>query len=239
MGYNWTQFIQFTLFPPRCVICGTSFRPPPARDLCNACHADLPWIAKSCTRCGLPIPESAPPGTLCGQCVKKAPPFDRCIAPYTYEPPIRDLVTRLKYGGRLANARLLGDLLAEYLVASTATLPDVMLPVPLHPSRIRERGFNQALEIGRTLSRRLRIPLDRYSLRRVRAGAAQAGLDRRQRRANVRGAFAVKPGFQAGHVAIIDDVVTTGQTAIEVARTLRQAGIGEISVWAIARTPDS
>lgn len=238
MDYNWIDSIQFTLFPPRCLVCDSGFRPPPARDLCVPCHHALPWIGRACARCGLPLPEDAPSGSLCGQCVKRAPDFDRCIAPYAYTPPISDLIAGLKYGGRLPNARLLGRLLADHLIAIGAPIPDLILPVPLHPRRTRERGFNQALEIARSLTRQIRIPIDSRALLRTRATAAQAGLDRRKRHANVRGAFAVKRAFEGRHVAVIDDVVTTGQTAAEIARVLRRGGCGEISVWAIARTPE-
>lgn len=238
MDYKWSIFGQYWLFPPRCILCGRTFQPPPARDLCPPCEAELPWIHNACAHCGLPLPLAAGGGAVCGHCRRAPPPFDRCIAPFSYRPPIGELVSGLKYGARLAHARLLAELLAEHLARTHSPLPELLLPVPLHPSRVRQRGFNQALEIARVMVKRLSLSLDRGGLRRIRATDAQAGLDKTKRRANVRGAFSVRPALDAGHVAILDDVVTTGHTVSEITRMLKRHGVREVSVWAVARTPD-
>ena len=199
----------------------------------------LPRIGEGCARCGLPLPAATPPGSICGHCQQRPPAFDQCIAPFLYAPPMDQLISSLKYEQRLACARLLGELLADHLQAVQAPRPDAIAPVPLNAERVRERGFNQALEIGRVVGRQLGIPLLPRYIRRMRNTASQAGLDRAERRKNVRRAFEVCRVSGNPHVAILDDVVTTGSTAGEIARTLKAAGIAEVSVWAVARTPET
>jgi len=143
----------------------------------------------------------------------------------------------LKFQGRLAFARLLGGLLDKSIAERTQPLPECLLPVPLHPSRLRERGFNQALEIARSAAGPLGLTVLPDSLRRIRATVPQTHLDGAARCHNVRGAFAVYRPIKARHVAVLDDVVTTGSTTNELARLLRAAGVAEIEVWAGARTP--
>jgi ComF family protein len=237
MVNNWMKFVQLLVFPPVCAVCGRTSIPGGIRDLCPECDADLPRIPAACLLCGLPLPERGTPNTPCGRCQAAAPVFDRCFAPFEYVAPVSHLITGLKYGHRLAYARLLGELLAEHVAARQTPLPERLLPVPLHPTRLRQRGFNQALELGRVVARRLAIAVDSASLHRVRATASQADLDRRARRRNVRHAFTVRRPIAARHVAILDDVVTTGSTVSEIARILKAAGVEEISVWAVARTP--
>lgn len=133
--------------------------------------------------------------------------------------------------------RLLGDCLARALVEQGAARPELILPVPLHVSRLRERGYNQALEIARPLAQALNRPIAMRTCERVRATSPQAGLHANARRRNVRGAFQVKRPLRVRHVAIVDDVVTTGQTATELARALRRAGAVRVDLWAVARTP--
>ena len=147
------------------------------------------------------------------------------------------LVKALKFQGRLAVARLLGGLLGEIIAERGEPLPEFLLPVPLHPSRLRERGFNQALEIARSAARPSGLTVLPDSLQRIRATPPQTQLDGEARRHNVRGAFAVYRPIAARHVAIVDDVVTTGSTINELARLLRTVGVAEIDVWACARTP--
>ncbi|MCW8972512.1 MAG: phosphoribosyltransferase family protein [Gammaproteobacteria bacterium] len=144
------------------------------------------------------------------------------------------LLQRLKFNHRLELAPLLGGLMAEAVQEVAGTLPELLLPVPLSPARIGERGYNQALELARIVSSRLATPLDWQHCQRVRHTVAQTSLKRDERQSNLRGAFAVR-GELPSHVAIIDDVVTTGATVSEFAKTLRQAGVREVEVWACAR----
>ncbi len=227
---NWAANIRSLLFPTRCVLCGDAGSG--ELDLCTGCHAELPFNRHSCARCALPLPEEAA-GSVCGACQKRPPVFDRCHAPLRYDHPVNQLLGRLKFRQKLPLARLLGNLLAEQLAPSAA--PDLLIPVPLHPARLRERGYNQALELARPVAHRLQLPIDTSICRRVRPTAAQSELDLKQRRRNVRGAFLVRGELRAARVAIVDDVVTSGHTVNEMARALRLAGAVYIEVWACAR----
>jgi ComF family protein len=228
---NWPRIIQNWLYPPTCLLCDDPGQP--GLDLCEPCARTLPYIAVACPRCAVPLAVSTP--QVCGRCQKKSPVFDTAFAPLRYQEPVRHLIRSLKFGARYPAARLLGTLLAEAL-HDRPNRPEALIPVPLHRSRYRERGFNQAAEIARVVSRRLGIPLDLTSCTRIRTTPAQARLSAKERRENLRNAFAVRPGLNYRHVAILDDVVTTGTTADELAKVLRKAGAERIEVWACART---
>ena len=218
------------LMPPRCLLCGAA-----ADDagLCAACRAELPRNASCCARCAEPLPMPAP---LCGRCLRHPPPWDVAWVPLRYAWPLDVLEARFKFGGDLAAGRALA---AQWLAqAPPSTLPAALIPVPLHVSRLRRRGYNQALELARALGRALQIPVHARALRRTRATAAQTELDRVARRRNVRGAFALAAGYAPpAHVAVLDDVLTTGATLAECARVLRRAGVARVDVWALARAP--
>ena len=164
------------------------------------------------------------------------------MAPWAYEFPVTQLVQALKYEGALANARILGTRIAAAgrpalaeLTGSSAP-PSLLVPLPLHPSRLVERGFNQSREIARIVGRCLNLRLNERALRRVRATAPQVGLARIERASNLNGAFAADAGIVAGRtIILVDDVVTTGSTAAEAARTLLAAGAQSVQVWAAAR----
>jgi ComF family protein len=162
------------------------------------------------------------------------PPFDACQAAFHYKEPIRHLIQGIKYGRRHAVGRLLGQLVAHRL-ANLAPPPEVILPVPLHRGRYRERGFNQSVEIARHLSRVLHIPLDLHAVIRHRPTLPQVRLSMEERAKNVRGAFSLRRPITARHVAIFDDVVTTGATVAAIAELLRRQGMERIEVWAVAR----
>jgi ComF family protein len=149
-----------------------------------------------------------------------------------YLPPVDFLVHELKFRGNLTAARLLGQLLGEALLCRSGPLPEAVVPVPLHRSRLRERGFNQAIELARPVSRRLEIPLLVDHVERIHPSPPQSKLDLKARRGNVRGAFACRGGMDVQRVAILDDVITTGSTADAMARVLRRAGAVQIEVWA-------
>lgn len=182
----------------------------------------------------MPLTTSA--ALVCGECQQHPPTFDSAFAPLLYQPPVDFLVKELKFHGRLAVAELLGRWLAEALKNRTDALPECIIPVPLHLTRLRERGFNQALEIAQPVARRLAIALRFDSVRRIIPTVPQSQLDAQMRRTNVQGAFMVNRPIQARHVAIIDDVTTTGSTVTEIAKALRAAGVERIEVWVCART---
>ena len=240
---SFWQRLQFALLPPHCLLCGR--RSDRLRDLCAACAADLTPNRCACARCALPLPL---PAALCGECLKRAPAFDAAFAPFVYGHPLDLLLTKLKFGRSLAAGRVLSELwiaaLREALSsAAIPAMPDVLIPVPLHAQRLRERGYNQALELAKPLAREFGIALAPGLLARTRATPAQANLDAAMRRKNLRGAFAYDRsslGDKAAlptHVALIDDVMTTGATLRECARTLKRAGIARVEVWALARAP--
>jgi ComF family protein len=222
-------------YPPTCVLCGA-----PGTgdlDLCEGCLADLPTNRHCCSHCSLPLPAELPTGTLCGSCQRRPPPFALCRTAFRYEVPLPALVGGAKFRARMNLLRLLGQCLALDLLERNAERPDLLLPVPLHPRRLRERGYNQALEIARVLGRELSLRVEKHSCARVLATTPQTGLERKERRRNVRGAFRVLRPLEVTRVAIVDDVVTTGSTVSELARALLKSGVERVDVWALARTP--
>jgi len=230
--YDWKCRLQSLLFPAHCRLCAV--RTGTDHSLCPACHADLPWVESACHQCGRILP----PGNhrlLCGTCQRHTPYFDATTAILHYQPPVDYLVQRLKFSGELAMAPLLSGLLATRLQARQASLPELVIPVPLHPSRLRERGFNQATEIARQLGRKLRLPVNHRLCRRTRKTDTQSLLPVKIRHWNVRNAFSVSGKVSARHVAIVDDVMTTGHTVNELARTLKRAGARQVEIWVIAR----
>lgn len=228
---------QQALLPPRCLICAQ--RSDTARDLCAACRADFHANDRCCARCALPL---AVPAALCGECLKREPPFDAAFVPYVYGHPLDHLLTQLKFGHSLAAGRVVAELWLDALRPALANgvvagLPAVVIPVPLHAQRLRERGYNQALELARPLAKAFSIPLLHDGLRRIRDIAPQSGLGALARRRNPRGAFAVGNDAFPERIALIDDVMTTGATLHECARVLRAAGVRRVDAWVAARVP--
>ncbi|RLJ19985.1 ComF family protein [bacterium endosymbiont of Escarpia laminata] len=233
--YNWIDFALNKLYASRCHLCGDQGAP--GRDLCPDCKKDLSLNRHCCKVCAIPLPHAAPANTLCGSCGHRQPNFEQCLAALVYDQEAGQLVSGLKFRNQLGNARLLGDLLCDYLAARIDEKPDFILPVPLHRSRLKTRGYNQALEIARPVGRRFGIPLRPKVCVRNRATEAQADLDKGDRGKNIRGAFSVKKQVTGCRIVLLDDVVTTGNTVSELTRVLRQAGAARVDVWAVARTP--
>lgn len=228
----WGRLLQLAL-PPRCLLCGDAGAD--GRDLCTGCRDDMPANTACCARCALPLPAAA---THCGGCVRRPPPFDAAWAAFRYAHPLDLLETRFKFGGDLAAGRVLAELMIARIGQDRPARPQALLCVPLHAGRLRRRGYNQALELARPLARALGLPLAPDLLVRRRATTAQTGLDGPARRRNLRGALALRPGHALpAHVAVLDDVMTTGATLGECARVLRAAGVERVDVWALARAP--
>ena len=233
--YKWLSFNQ----PSRCLLC-LGHGPQTRRGLCDACHADLPWLGSQCRTCALPLPSE---GQLCGNCQKQPPAFAQVVCPLLYRFPIDSLVPAFKYHDQLIYGRAMAHLLAEavefHYSEQGHSLPDRVLAMPLHPGRQARRGFNQALELARPVTARLKLPLCRHTLERVRHTHAQQGLSATERKRNLADAFRCSPGADVAglHLALVDDVVTTGATADAASRTLMQAGAASVSIWCIARTP--
>ena len=236
MVYQWIDRVQSWLYPARCTLCGAHGAN--GLDLCTGCRAELPYIQLACPRCGVPLPGDNA-AILCGQCQKHPPRYMRTLTLCRYASPTDHLIKSLKFQGKLANARLLGELLAAQLATRIEIPPQRIIPVPLHRSRLRERGFNQAVELARPIAAHFGIPIDVSSCVRVRATEAQSTLPANQRQANVHDAFRIRRPIKARHVAILDDVITTGHTVNELARALRSSGVKVVEVWAVARVePD-
>lgn len=226
------------LFPWRCVGCDA----PAASILCDRCLERTRWIADPmCPRCGLPL--ASTPAHLCERCAAAPPAFGRVRALAVYRTadeegaPLGACLRALKYGRRRALAADLSRLLAERSPFAAGD-HDLVMPVPLHPARLRERGFNQALLLAREPARRLGLPIDARSLVRLRATVSQVGLDERGRRHNLRAAFALRrpTEVRGRRVLLVDDVVTSTATAAACAHALRAAGTAAVDVLAVARS---
>lgn len=233
--YIWIKNNLFT----QCILCLGS-NPHPDTQLCGGCEADLPWQQACCQRCALPLPH---PAQQCGRCLNAPPPFSHALAPLIYRFPVDSLIPAFKYHGQTSIGRLLGQLLAEaaadWLQQDIAPCPDLLLPVPMHRKRQAQRGYNQACELARDIARRTQLRCRPELLERTRSTLPQQGLDAKARRQNLRGAFSCpRPEhLQGKHLALIDDVMTTGVTLSEASQTLLKAGAASVQVWCVARTP--
>lgn len=216
------------IVPLRCSFCAAACASLP---LCSACRAQLPWNRQACPRCALPQNHDG----LCAHCLARAPPFVRAWAPLRLETPVQQQIHALKYQAAFLHARLLGQLFTEALLARGVALPDVVLPVPLHHARQRRRGYNQSVELARALRRVAGLRVEAGWARRIRRTDDQIGMTAVARRRNVAKAFHVDPQVRGLRVALLDDVMTTGATLGELARTCRRAGAVEVEAWAIAR----
>jgi len=216
------------LLPETCPRCGQIAE----RGFCADCVCDFVRVRSPCPCCGLPRP--------CTRCPAHAPGWhaNRVIAPFAYAPPLAGFVQALKYSRRRALGRALGELLAGEVIRCDGS-GDVLVPVPLHPRRLRERRFNQADEIARPLARRLKIPLLPALVRRRHASAPQAALDRGERWRSVQNAFSVHGRVDGAHAVVVDDVMTTGATVNAIAEQLKRAGADRVSVWAVTRSIDN
>lgn len=229
--YKWAKNIQNTWLAPRCPICAVAIDADAG--ICGGCRSELPFLAAHCCHCAIPLAEDAV-SRVCPDCVRR-PRFDHAQAAFHYRQPVAWLIGGLKYHGHLAHARLLGDLLADRLIADSANAPDRLVPVPLHPAAFARRGFNQAERIAARLAHRLDWPVDRDAFIRLRDTPRQSTLDAGQRAANVRDAFAARRDLTGQHVALIDDVMTTARTVAALARCARTAGAARVSVYCVAR----
>lgn len=218
------------LLPQSCFLCGAHSG---AALLCSACVAELPVLPPgACPMCALPTSE----GGVCGRCQRHPRAFDRTVAGFLYDFPIGELVQALKYGHQLQVASFFADVLAARLGGSGG-LPDLLLPMPLHRERLRQRGYNQAAEIARPLARNLGCRLELMTLLKDVDTPPQVGLPWKARAANVRGAFRCVKDLQGLRVAVVDDVLTTGASLHEVARCLKARGAVWVENWVVARTP--
>jgi ComF family protein len=218
------------LLPQHCFLCGQASG---ATVLCQPCQHGLPDLPESaCPRCALPTPG----GSTCGACLRQAPHFDASIARYRYAFPVDKLIQALKYSHRLALANFFAEALASSGEVAIFAGADAIVPLPLSRQRLRQRGFNQAVEIARPLARQLRLPLLLDACQRPIDTPPQASLPWQARRKNIRGAFECSVDLSGRSLIVVDDVMTTGATLDEFARTLKKHGAVHVTNWVVART---
>ena len=211
-----------------CVLCGSMSH---HGIWCEACDVAMPYHnAPHCPICA----RTTPTGEVCGQCLKKRPAFSRTVALLGYSFPADRLIQAMKYNEQLALARMFAEKLLQRLDRSR--LPDCVIAMPLHPARLKSRGFNQAQLIAAPLARSLDLPLLNHACRRLRDTPSQTSLPFKERGRNMRGAFACDADFAGKHVALVDDVMTTGASMNALAEAARKCGATDISAWVVART---
>lgn len=220
-----------------CLLCDEPAEQP--HPICIACESELPWLDEHCRLCALPLPMQ---GLLCAQCARRRPAFRQVEAPWHYGFPVDALITRFKHQRQWPLGRLLAQMLGNWLshrFAEGLPRPALLLPVPMATGRLRQRGYNQAAMLSEWIGTQLAIPCDTRLLKRLRDTPAQQELGARARQRNLKDAFAVSHAEHlAGlHVALVDDVLTTGATAQALARLLRDHGAERVDVYCLARTP--
>lgn len=224
-----TSLLRGALAPGSCLACGHVLRG--ADTLCAGCRQRLEKIPNACDYCAEPNPL---PGPVCPRCLRNPPRWQRMRIPFHYRGLVRDYLIRVKFDEAPHYAHTLTDY-GGHAFQGLAPRPEVLLPVPLHRNRLLARGYNQAAEIARLWSQATGIALDTTALYRTRATLNQSGLDASRRADNVRGAFGFEPRAEYRHVAVVDDIVTTGSTVDEITRVLHRHGVEFVEIWALAR----
>jgi len=242
MVYNRLINSLSRLIGTYCALCGQGFTAHIHSGLfCPDCSQDLPKISPACHQCGISIPTTYgdDSGARCGPCLTEPPTYDRVVSAFAYAAPIKQLVTQFKYQRQLAVGAMFAEILESHIlkphIQSCSQQVDAILPVPLHSSRLRQRGFNQALELARPLAKMLKLPLLLSQISRQKNTLEQSSLSAKQRRSNLHKAFAVEQDIPYKSVAIVDDVMTTGSTVEELSTLLKQNGVEHVEVWCVAR----
>ncbi len=233
------DILKQLIFKPNCLLCAQHIvqnienTHPSIHAVCKACLNDLPWHPQtSCPQCGL-----SSDGNVCGSCLNSPPDFDVTKAVFLYTFPIDAMMLRYKYGNSLNLGDTFGEFLAEKVNAEDCLKNiDLIIPMPMHPQRLKDRGFNQALEIAKVLCKNHKEKLDYKSVTRQTLTPPQASLPLKERVKNIKGAFKVNADLGGQRIAIVDDVMTTGASLNELAKTLKKAGAAHVECWVIART---
>ena len=223
------------IFKQNCITCAQHIEniSPNIHAVCRECLNDLPWQPdSSCPQCGL-----ASSGMVCGSCINSPPDFDATRAVFLYAYPIDAMMLRYKYGSMLNLGNTFGEFLTEKVnVEDCLKNIDLIIPMPMHPQRLKERGFNQALEIAKVLTKNCKEKLNYKSVERQTLTPPQASLPLKERVKNIKGAFKVNADLGGKRIAIVDDVMTTGASLNELAKTLKKAGASHVECWVVART---
>lgn len=235
---EWTTRLLAQLLPSPCLLCDGSLPAHSQMLLCPSCQQALPTLEGTiCRCCSLPLNSEA---SFCGECIAQPPAFTASLIPFRYDFPLSALIRRFKYQGSLSAGNSLGQLLLEHVQQHCTAPPQLLIPVPLHWRKHWQRGFNQAMFTAQYLGKQLGIPVVKACYRREHSHSQQ-GLSRHDRLRNLRRAFALRLGLQGfihnKHVALVDDVVTTGATARSLGELLLKAGAARVDIWALARTP--
>ncbi len=229
---NRLKFKQLfdALLPQSCLLCASPCGG--KHGFCKECLQDLPWhSARQCPQCGLPSD-----GAICGSCLNSPPSFDATRALFSYEYPVNRLLQHYKYRESLHLASTFSSLFIHAPRSIKSTTAALIIPMPMHHERLKQRGFNQALEIARHLARQLEIELDFTSCRRTKLTPPQASLPLKERIRNIQGVFNCSRNLDGLNIALVDDVMTTGASLNELAKTLKQAGAAHVECWVVART---
>jgi ComF family protein len=226
---RFQRFAEQFLNPGLCLGCTHSLEP--KQYFCPACTKQLKQLNNPCTLCGN---ENKTSGRLCAACLYDPPRWQKLVAPLNYQGLARDLLIQLKFADSLHLANSLVSTVID-LFDTDEPLPEVLLPVPLHRNRLISRGYNQAFEIARVMSHLLDIPVDTRALRRIRDTESQSGLSAYKREKNILKAFAYETLTHYSHVAVVDDIITTGSTANEITKTLHRNGVEHVEIWGLAR----
>lgn len=227
-----TKFIQSLVFSQACISCNASTDTEIA--ICSDCASKLPENTQSCTQCAQPLKSSET--LICPDCQQKPPVFQTAFIPFQYRQPIDQLIWKFKFRNDLVSGKLLADLFVKRLLESEKVFPEILIPVPLHPSRMRNRGYNQALWLAKQIQKSTGIPVNSQLVTRTLKTPPQHELDMHKRRTVLQHAFRVNHELHHQHIAIVDDVLTTGSTINEIARRIDSSGRIKIEAWALART---
>lgn len=233
------HFIENWLFATQCLLCQDTVKT--GKNLCITCIDELPWNHVACKQCATPF-EPAYVDTekeiICGDCLSNPLSFYEAHAAFIYQPPISPLITQLKFSQNLLCGSALSDLLLTFLQSKyqKKPWPQAIIPVPLHPKRLAERGYNQAAELAKPLAKALKIPLYLDICERVKETATQTAISEKERHMNLKNAFVVANPTKLKHIAIVDDVLTTGSTSVALAKTLKKSDVERVDVWVVAKT---
>jgi len=234
MVNNWLNNVLSLFFPYRCVLCQQ--RSEVKRDLCLSCES-LQTImpASHCSVCAIPL-ETTENSSLCGECLLTRPHYRQAFIPYIYEHGIRTMISQLKFNARFVNTDLLAGMFLTAASQQQLEAAEALIPMPLHRRRQSQRGYNQSLLLANAIGKKWDLPVASQYCRRIKHIPPQSGLTRKQRVKNIKGIFEIIREVPYRHIAIIDDVMTTGSSVNELAKMFKQAGVKRVDVWCIART---